>query len=81
LSRKTSLVNMSTGSSLPPGNPARSARWTSLPLTASIHSPAARTSVKMRWQALALMAYRARSCGPSVSACSAASFSRSTTPS
>ncbi len=44
LSRNTSLVSRMTGGSLPPGKPARSARSTSLPLTASIHSPAARTS-------------------------------------
>ena len=44
LSRSTSAVNMTTGGLAPIGNPARRARRTSLPLTASIQSPAARTA-------------------------------------
>src|SRR3954465_8788858 len=41
LSRSTSAVNITTGGRDPIAKPARRARSTSLPLTASIHSPPA----------------------------------------
>ena len=44
LSRSTSAVSITTGGVAPIANPARRARSTSLPLTASIHNPAARTA-------------------------------------
>ncbi len=44
LSRSTSTVSITTGGVAPIGKPARRARSTSLPLTASIQSPAARTA-------------------------------------
>jgi len=56
LSRKTSAVHMITGGWVPVANPARRARSTSLPLTASIHSPAARTSASTFHDAFAFIA-------------------------
>ncbi len=44
LSRRTSAVSITTGGVAPIAKPARRARSTSLPLTASIHRPAARTA-------------------------------------
>ena len=56
LSRNTSTVSMTTGGSLPMAKPARRARSTSLPLTASIHSPAARTLSRTRHDEFAFIA-------------------------
>jgi len=56
LSRKTSTVNITTGGSLPIAKPARRARRTSLPLTASIQIPALRTASRTRHDEFAFIA-------------------------
>ena len=56
LSRNTSEVRRITGGSAPPGNPARRARNTSFPLTASIHMPASRITSRILCPEFAFMA-------------------------
>jgi len=56
LSRKTSAVSMTTGGDAPTANPARRARSTSLPLTASIQKPASRTASSTFQDELAFIA-------------------------